>query len=268
MELLVSVRSAAEVRPALNGGADIIDAKEPSRGPLGAVSVDVLADIVARVPDDRRLSVALGDLTDPDAVICAVTRFRLPPRPSATYLKLGFAGVPSENRIERLIGTAVAASNETVTSPLIVAVAYADSARAGTVSPDAISRIAAEAGAAGILLDTHTKDGLGLLSWIDPAALERWVAVARAAGMITALAGGLGLEDLERVAAAGPDVLGVRGAVCEGGREGWVRTERVRAIRQALAAASGSVQVRGRATLKPVRETRDPGANSPALRGS
>ena len=35
MRLLVSVRSAAEVRPALAGGADIIDAKEPSLGSLG-----------------------------------------------------------------------------------------------------------------------------------------------------------------------------------------------------------------------------------------
>ena len=37
MRLLVSVRSAAEARAALSGGADIIDAKEPSLGSLGAV---------------------------------------------------------------------------------------------------------------------------------------------------------------------------------------------------------------------------------------
>src|SRR4051812_47948913 len=42
MELLVSVRSAKEVEAALAGGADIIDAKEPSRGSLGAVSPKVL----------------------------------------------------------------------------------------------------------------------------------------------------------------------------------------------------------------------------------
>jgi (5-formylfuran-3-yl)methyl phosphate synthase len=242
MELLVSVRSAAEVGAALSGGADIIDAKEPSHGSLGAVSPDVLAEIAAEMPDDRRLSVVLGDLTDPDDVVSALSHLRLSPMPSPIYLKLGFAGIPSEDRIERLIATAVAASNETVTSSLIVAVAYADSARAGTASPGTISRIAAEAGAAGILLDTHTKDGLGLLSWIGPTALERWVADARTAGMITALAGGLGLEDLERVTAAGPDVLGVRGAACEGGRKGWVRAERVQAIRRRLSTVSGSVQ--------------------------
>ena len=33
--LLVSVRSAAEAATALAGGADLIDVKEPSRGPLG-----------------------------------------------------------------------------------------------------------------------------------------------------------------------------------------------------------------------------------------
>ena len=45
MRLLVSVRSAAEVAAALAGGADIIDAKEPSRGGLGAVDPEDLEAI-------------------------------------------------------------------------------------------------------------------------------------------------------------------------------------------------------------------------------
>ena len=49
MRLLVSVRSEEEARAALAGGADIIDAKEPSRGALGAVEIGVLREIVSVV---------------------------------------------------------------------------------------------------------------------------------------------------------------------------------------------------------------------------
>ena len=39
-QLLVSVRSAEEARAALEGGAALIDVKEPSRGSLGSASVE------------------------------------------------------------------------------------------------------------------------------------------------------------------------------------------------------------------------------------
>src|SRR3712207_1522808 len=51
VRLLVSVRSAAEAGTALEGGADIVDAKEPARGPLGAVDPVTIAEILAVLPD-------------------------------------------------------------------------------------------------------------------------------------------------------------------------------------------------------------------------
>lgn len=245
MKLLVSVRSAAEVRAALAGGADIIDAKEPSRGSLGAVSPEVLTEIVARVPRHVSVSVVLGDLASPEEVVKAITPLQLIRRPASVYLKLGFAGVRSEDEIERLIATAVAASSQSYAAPLVVAVAYADATQAGTAPPDAISRVAARAGATGVLIDTHTKDGKGLLSWIAPLTLKGWVARARTADLLTAVAGGLGLEDLERIFPAAPDVIGLRGAACDGGREGRISQARVRALRLRLDSISGSVQGAG-----------------------
>ena len=43
--LLASVRSAGEAQVAVAGGADLIDAKEPARGALGAVDADVVSAI-------------------------------------------------------------------------------------------------------------------------------------------------------------------------------------------------------------------------------
>jgi uncharacterized protein (UPF0264 family) len=190
------------------------------------------------------LSIALGDFADPDDILAtfASLALRWPPRPAPLYLKLGFAGVNAPGRLESMITTAVEAAQWHQASPRIVAVAYADSVRAGTASPDTISRVAAECGAAGVLVDTHTKDGKGLLSWIDPPALELWVERGRGSGLLTAVAGGLRLDDIGPVSAATPDVVGVRGAACDGGREGWVNAARVRGLRVRLRPISGSVQ--------------------------
>jgi len=64
MRLLVSVAHADEVEAALAGGADIVDAKDPLRGALGAVSPSVLGAIARALGGRRPLSVALGDASE------------------------------------------------------------------------------------------------------------------------------------------------------------------------------------------------------------
>jgi uncharacterized protein (UPF0264 family) len=251
LQLLVSVRSADEVGPALAGGADIIDAKEPDRGSLGAVDRDVLSRILQRAPDDCKVSVALGDVTRPEEVLAAIHGLELPQRAAPTYLKLGFAGVRSPDQIGLLIEIAVSVTSGMPAPPHIVAVAYADPDRAETVPPAVMPSLAKAAGAAGALLDTHGKDGRGLLEWVPPHALRDWVAAARQAGLLAALAGSLRPCDLTLVGRAQPDVVGVRGAACLGGRQGLVSQDRVRRFRLALDWA--------------VRETRDTGAISSVL---
>jgi len=261
MELLVSVRSGAEVPVALAGGADILDAKEPAHGSLGAVSPRVLNDILGQVSGEQALSLALGDFADPEAVLAAFAARPLAARPAPLYMKFGFAGVSTPDRLEAMIATAVDGANRHPASPLIVAVAYADYARAATATPDTISRIAAECGAGGVLLDTWVKDGQNLLSWINLTALRLWVGRARDAGLLTALAGGLQLDDIDLVRGTNPDVVGVRGAACDGGRGGSVNARRIEALRERIRVTSGFVQ--GTLTERAIAgETRDPGAIS------
>ncbi|MBM3821162.1 MAG: hypothetical protein FJW14_19395, partial [Acidimicrobiia bacterium] len=61
MRLLVSVADAIDAAAALDGGADIIDAKDPRAGALGAVPLTVFREIHARVGGMRPVSAALGD---------------------------------------------------------------------------------------------------------------------------------------------------------------------------------------------------------------
>ena len=51
MKLLVSVSNADEAFAAVEGGADIIDAKDPSRGALGPVSPEAFLKSAASALD-------------------------------------------------------------------------------------------------------------------------------------------------------------------------------------------------------------------------
>ena len=232
MQLLVSVRSAEEVEPALAGGADIIDAKEPSRGSLGPVDAFVLREISAAVPPSIPLSVVLGDFQDGAAAADAIGALELGPRPAGIFVKLGLAGVAMSGGAAAGFRAAVEAASVTSCLPRVVAVAYAD----GTpgLAPGEIVRLAAQAGAAGVLLDTLTKEGGDLFALMAVGEVKTWVDSARAAGLIAAIAGSLRPDSLGSLREIAPSVVGVRGAACTGGRGGAVDAEKVRALRRAL----------------------------------
>lgn len=234
MRLLVSVRSGAEVGEALAGGADIIDAKEPARGGLGAVAPDTLRGIADGVPSKVPLSVALGDLTDRAQVIDQVVRLSVERPGGVVFLKIGFAGLSEASPLAGLVAAAVKMAARTGSASLIVAVAYADWATAAAPTPEAVTRAAVEGGAAGVLLDTSAKDGRALFDWMSPAAVGRWVDEAHQAGLLAAVAGSLGAADLPLLNDLHPDIVGVRGAACTGGRLGGVSADRVRSLRHAL----------------------------------
>jgi (5-formylfuran-3-yl)methyl phosphate synthase len=238
MQLLVSVRSAGEVAPALTGGADIIDAKEPANGSLGSVSAATLAEVASRVPRNQELSVALGDVSSVAEVITLIDGLRLPSRNATTYLKLGFAGLRSVERVRELLGTATGAAARHRSPLAIIAVGYADAERAAALPAEEILRTAKEVGAGGILMDTHLKDGIRLLDWRTSEKLAAWVSTAREAGLMVGLAGALRADDVAILAKADPDVIGFRGAACDAGRLGQVSMERVALLRRCVDDAS------------------------------
>jgi uncharacterized protein (UPF0264 family) len=244
MRLLVSVRAGDEVAAALAGGADIIDAKEPARGSLGPVFPEVLQTIAARLPESVPLSVALGDFTEPTAVRLAVAGAKLPVRRAPTYVKLGFAGEPSEAAVTSLVATAMDSAAATAVRPIVVPVAYADHENAGSPAPEDVLRAAMAAGARAFLMDTYAKDGRRLLEWIALERLRRLSADGRSAGMLVAMAGSLDLAALDDLAGIA-DVIGVRGAACRGGREGPVEAALVRRLRDRLRGALTSLPAAG-----------------------
>ena len=59
--LLVSVRSANEVAAALDGGGDLIDVKEPAKGPRAPAEAEVVAAVIDAVDGKVPVSAALGE---------------------------------------------------------------------------------------------------------------------------------------------------------------------------------------------------------------
>src|SRR5690349_16614613 len=150
MRLLVSVRGPVEARAAVAGGADVIDAKDPDRGALGAVRPDRLAAVRRVVGAARPVSAALGDARDDAAVAAAAAAAS-----GVAFVRLGFGGVTSEARARSL---ARAARRGAGAETALVLVAYADWPRAASLAPDRLLAVAAETGAAGLLLVTAWKD--------------------------------------------------------------------------------------------------------------
>jgi uncharacterized protein (UPF0264 family) len=221
MQLLVSVADAQEAHAALAGGADVVDAKDPRRGALGAVAPRRLRAIYDAVGAHRPVSAALGDATQAAHIRRAA---QTAAEAGVTYVKVGFRGIGSPARVRHLAAAAGVGAGVR-----LILVGYADWERADGPRPAVVLEAAAAVGAAGVLMDTAFK-GTGLFDLVSRDTVRTWVAAARGAGLLTALAGGLEAPDLETAREAGADIVGVRGAACDGGRTGCVSIARVAAL--------------------------------------
>jgi (5-formylfuran-3-yl)methyl phosphate synthase len=211
VRLLVSVRNAEEARRAELGGAAIIDAKEPTRGPLGQVDGKVLVEIREALPARKWLSAALGDVASTDEVARAFEQVTVPVR----FVKLAFRGVVDRRRIEMLLQDTVRRAEAHPGRARVVAVGYADHVRAETLPPDAVLEIARAMGTGGLLIDTCVKDARSLFDFMQPTALAAIGNALAQDELEFALAGNLRADRVAMALEVGATIFGVRGAVCE-----------------------------------------------------
>jgi uncharacterized protein (UPF0264 family) len=214
--LLVSVRSAEEALAALNGGADLIDVKEPSRGPLGPADRNVVEDVILAVRERVPVSVALGEWADYSAG-------RLPA--GVSFAKWGLSGLVDS------VPRAVRAIRDHDGGGLPVLVAYADHERAGSPPVEVLTRAACEFQFPAFLIDTAVKDGTTLLDHLNLPALAQLRARLAASEVRVAFAGSLRPDNIRRLLQVAPDWFAVRGAACVGGRDGPVAANQVRQLR-------------------------------------
>jgi len=215
MKVLFSPVSSAEARVAVEAGCDIVDIKNTKEGSLGAHGPWLIQSILSELRDTgAAFSATLGDL--PFKPGTAALAARGAASCGLDYVKAGLYGPTSYEQalaMTRAVVKGVRTVNDTTQ---VVVSGYADFRRFGGVSYRDLVAAARDGGGDLVMLDTAIKDGHSLFDAMSLEEIREFVELARAASLTVALAGSIKMEHLETLCEIGPDIVGVRGALCDG----------------------------------------------------
>lgn len=229
--LLVSVVNGVEANAAFEGGADFIDIKNPAEGALGAPRPGVIADICRQYKGKKAISVALGEFPGKPSAAALVAMGAAQFQPD--YLKIAFLEDATRAEIvttlqEIRLGVAYV-QPEAIP---VVAVAYADTLSSASWTLEDFITFAHEGGAQGCLVDTCVKNGTSLPQFLSAQQISEFIASCHDYELFCGLAGSLKPEEIGSLLTLGPDIIGVRSAVCGGDRlRGEVTTQRVNVLK-------------------------------------
>ncbi len=218
------------------GGADIIDVKNPTEGSLGANFPWIISNIqkLVRKYDGLEISATLGDFPNlPGTASLAALGLA---SCNVDYIKIGLKGPKNKQDSIYLLKQLHKAVADYSDKIKIVAAGYADSKRFGTINPMLIPEIALESGVDVAMVDTGIKDGKNLFDFMTREQLESFVEFGRKHDLIVALAGSITKEHLSELKELAPDIIGLRGAACEGGDRinGKIKLELVKELKNIL----------------------------------
>ncbi len=221
--MLASVRNLQESNIAYQGGADIIDLKEPNHGALGAVPLNVIHYVVDELWEKCAISATVGDL--PADVAAIEDKVMQTAETGVDYVKVGMF---SERHIENCLPQLIHCSNKGIA---IIAVFFADM---GFDIDNAIN-IAKSARLKGVMLDTARKGSGGLLKHKNIIQLEYFINRAKQNDLLTGLAGSLAIDDIPTLMKANPGYIGFRTALCTNhSRTGYLDVDAIRQIRNCI----------------------------------
>ena len=224
--LLVSVRSLEEALTAREGGADIIDIKEPYNGPLGRAEWSVVEAISQELSDSEiPTSAALGELSLP----CPAPQIDIP---GLSFAKIGLAGCDNKSDWKHQYQERQTQLSLALHYPQWIGVCYADRNSAHSPAPSEVLQFAVEQKLSGVLIDTWEKSAGNLLTHLSNDELQEIRDITRKNQQFLALAGSISQGDFSRLCAFEPDILAVRTAACQdGNRLGPICAERIRGLK-------------------------------------
>ena len=231
MILMVSVQDLYEAKQALKGGADIVDVKNLQEALVGSAHPNVVKQIRDEVPSAHHASVTLGVV--PDQIGTVSMAVYAAGVLDATSVKVGFMVSDYNVALETLLAAKEALIG---TQTKLIGSLFADNLLyEGGIDPDLMVRLAKEGQCDGFLIDTLVKDGRNLFDFVPELRLKEMVLEGKELGMSTALSGHLKMSDLDELSRVNPDIVGVRGAVCQkGDRDSRVHWESVAEFKHQL----------------------------------
>lgn len=217
--LLASVQNEKEAITALEAGAGIIDVKDPAGGGMAAASVETWQAVTKAVRKRVPVSVTLGNPPQrPETVIELAEQAK---RAGADMVKVGMASSRQE-AVDRIANAAEHIKLDVV----LVYLADLITPR----FPKDTSHLKA------VMMDTRHKEGLKLLECKAIPQIENFIKDAHKRNLMAGLAGRVSDYHLPEILPFKPDVIGVRGAITEGDRDGPISADKVKHMVKLLAA--------------------------------
>jgi uncharacterized protein (UPF0264 family) len=221
--MLASVRNLEEAKLVYQGGADIIDLKEPNQGALGATPIAEIHRVVDDLWEKCIISATIGDLPADAAEIN--NKIMQTAETGVDYVKVGMF---SERHIETCLPNLVHCANKGIS---MIAVFFADM----EFDVDNAINAASNARLKGVMLDTARKGSGSLLVHKNILQLEYFVNRAKQKDLLTGLAGSLGTEDVPTLLKASPDYIGFRTALCDSNiRIGSLNIQSIQSVRNTI----------------------------------
>ena len=216
MKLLLSIVSVDEARKVLKYKPDLIDIKNPVEGSLGAQFPWIIKDIVGACKDTGILcSATLGDLPfkPGTASLAAIGAASC----NVDYIKAGMHGAKTREEAMKMMLSIRKSVRQIDRSILVVASGYADYKRFNGISYMELVKASKDASCDGVMVDTAIKDGKDLFDSTSLNEIKSFIDAAHDYGLFVALAGSIKIDHLETLATLNPDIIGIRGSVCEKG---------------------------------------------------
>jgi uncharacterized protein (UPF0264 family) len=214
MQLLISPTNLDEAMLVAAACCPIVDVKNVDEGSLGAQPVWVTQQIITAVGQGAsKVSVAIGDLPNLPGTISLASYGAATLKPD--YIKAGLRGATDVPVAVAMINAMVQSVELVDPDITTVACSYADYKRFDGLSWEALLEAAAQTNVNVVMLDTLIKDGQSLFDAMSFASLKHFTEQAHDAGLKVALAGSLSLHHLQQLHEINPDIIGMRGAVCD-----------------------------------------------------
>ncbi len=225
MKLLISPINPEEAIAAYEGGADIVDVKNPKEGSLGANFPWVIRSVKESINSKKPISATIGDFNfKPGTASLAALGAAVA---GADYIKVGLYDVQTEEQALEMLTNITRSVKDYNPDLKVVASGYSDYERINSINPQLLPAIGAKAGVDVVMVDTGIKDGRSTFEFMDEEELTKFTTAIRAVGLESAIAGTLKFEDLPVLKRIQPDIIGVRGMVCGGDRNSCIKAELV-----------------------------------------
>ena len=211
--LLTSVQNTEEASTALAAGADIIDIKDATRGGLAAASVQTWQDIAHVISGRTMISATMGN--PPQDIQEIAHRAGQAHLAGIDIVKIGIA-TDDRQAIERV-------ARQAQHIPAQVVLVYLVDQCVPLLPADTDHLMA-------LMLDTRYKQAGKLTSIMTTGQLQDFIGQVHDRKLKAGLAGKLTAQDISDLAPLGPDIIGVRSAITEGGRDSAVSAAKIKQL--------------------------------------